>query len=134
MLRCESAKVPFDIFTSRFHTPPRVIVYDNACKLHAHCLNREPRLYQRTRFFIDRFHWHGHVGCSSGYCLNSYKSMDICSINSQVNEQANSGLQRIKGQLAYIMKQNNFVFTLLFLYIVNKDKIRALDMTNLALY
>jgi hypothetical protein len=55
--------------------------------------------------------------------------MDICSIKSQVNEQANSGL----GQLAY-MKQNNFAFTLsLFLFIVNKDKIRALDISSLAL-
>ena len=44
--------------------------------------------------------------------LDSYKSMDICGINSQVNEQANSGLQRIKGQLAY-MKHNNFVSPIL---------------------
>ena len=101
MRRCESPKVPFNIFTTRFHTPPRVIIYDNACKLHAYCLNRKPRLYQKTRFSIDCFHWRGHVGCSSGYCLDSYKSMDIRGINSQVNEQANSGLQRIKGQLAY---------------------------------
>ena len=43
----------------------------------------------------------------AGYCLDSYKSMDICGINSQVNDQANSGLQWIKGQLAYTM-QNNF--------------------------
>ena len=89
--------------------------------------------FTKKHFFIDRFHLRGHVGCSSGYCLDSYKSMDICGINSQVNEQANSGLQRIKGQLAY-MKQNNFVFTLsLFLYIVNKDKIRALDVSYLSL-
>ena len=88
--------------------------------------------YQKTRFFIDSFHWRGHVGCSSGYCLDSYKSIDICSINSQINEQANSGLQQIKGQLAY-MKQNNFVFTLSFLFIVNRDKIRALDISSLAL-
>jgi hypothetical protein len=30
------------------------------------------------------------------------------SINSQVNEQANAGLQRIKGQIAY-MKPENFI-------------------------
>lgn len=59
-------KSHFDIFTSRFRSPA-VIIYDNACKLHAYCLNREPRLYQNTRFFIDRFHWRGYVGCSSGY-------------------------------------------------------------------
>ena len=57
--------------------------------------------------------------------------MDIKTINSQVNEQANSGLQRIRGQLAY-MKQSNFMFTLsLFLFVVNRDKIRAIDVSTL---
>ena len=106
MRRCESPKVPFDIFTSRFHTLPCVIIYDNACKLDAYCLNRKPRLLSKNTFFIDHFHWRGHVGCSSGYCLDSYKSMDIRGINLQVNEQANSRLQRIKGQSA-CTKQNN---------------------------
>ena len=49
--RCESPRVPFKIFTSRFSTPPQVIIYDNACKLHAYCLNREPALYRYSRFF-----------------------------------------------------------------------------------
>ena len=48
MRRCESPKVPFDIFTLRFRSPPAVIIYDNACKLHAYCLNCEPRLYQKA--------------------------------------------------------------------------------------
>ena len=39
MQGCESPKVPFDIFTSRFHSPPKVIIYDNACKLHTYCSN-----------------------------------------------------------------------------------------------
>ena len=76
-----------------------MIIHDNACSLHQYCLNREPLFFQNTTFCVDRFHWRGHIGCSSGYCLDEYCSMDIKSINSQVNEQANSGLQRIKGQL-----------------------------------
>ena len=54
MQRCESPKVPFKIFTSRFISPPRTIIYDNACKLHVYCLNREPMLFQESRFlWID---------------------------------------------------------------------------------
>ena len=121
MRRCESPQVPFSIFTSHFEMPPKIIVYDNACKLHVYCLNREPALYKNTRFFVYRFHWKGHVGCSRGYSLDSYASINTKKINSQVNEQANSGLQRIKAQLAY-MKPDNFLFTLsLFLSIINVD-------------
>ena len=60
------------------------------------------------QLLVDRFHWCGHVGCSSGYSLDKYTTLDIATINSQINEQANAGLQRIKGQIAY-MKPENFV-------------------------
>ena len=132
MCRCESPQVSFSIFTSRFEMPPKTIVYDNACKLHVYCLNREPALYKNTRFFVDRFHWKGHVGCSRGYSLESYASVNTKKINSQVNEQANSGLQRIKAQLAY-MKPDNFLFTLsLFLSIINVDKIKSVDVSQIS--
>ena len=71
-----------------FDTPPKSIVYDNAFKLHLYCLNREPALYQKTRFFVDRFHWRGYVGCSKGDSLDSYKSMNIKGINSQLGERS----------------------------------------------
>lgn len=48
----------------------------------------------------------GHVDCSSGYCLDTYKHMSLREINSQVNEQANAELQRVRGQLAYMTPQN----------------------------
>ena len=64
---------------------------------------------KRTLFVVDRFHWRGHVGCSSGYNLDLYSVHK--SLNSQVNEQANAGLQHIKIQLAY-MTFDNFVFHL----------------------
>jgi hypothetical protein len=133
MRKCESPQHPFRIFTTRFPEPPKTIVYDNACKLHVYALNREPKLYKSSRFFVDRFHWRGHIGCSKGYCLDSYKSLDSAKINSQINEQANTGLQRIKGQLAY-MKPENFMFTLsIFLAITNMDKIRKLDVSRLSI-
>ena len=59
--------------------------------------------------------------CTSGYCLDKYPSQDIAQINSQINEQANAGLQRIKAQLSY-MSLDNFIFHLsLFLAIKNVD-------------
>ena len=131
MRSCESPRHPFDIFTCCFNSPLQIIVYDNACKLHIYCLNREPAWYSKTRFFVVGLHWRGHVGCTRGYRMDSYKTrMDTRSINSQANEQANSGLQRIKGQLAY-MKPSNFMLTLsLLLAITNQDKIRELDVST----
>ena len=40
MTKHESPEVPFDIFKTRFSSAPDVIIYDNACRLHAYCLNR----------------------------------------------------------------------------------------------
>ena len=57
--------------------------------------------------------------------------MAIKNINSQVNEQANAGLQRIRGQLAY-MTPENFMFTLNS--IKNKDVQRKLDVSTLHVY
>ena len=65
--------------------------------------------------------------------MDAYKNMDTKHINSQINEQANAGLQRIKGQLAY-MKPANFMFTLtLFLAITNQDKICKIDVSTLSI-
>ena len=47
-----------------FHSAPDVIIYDNACNLHAYCLNRNPKFFQKTRFLADRFHWPNHTGMS----------------------------------------------------------------------
>ena len=124
----ESPRHPFDIFLCRFVVPPTIIIYDNGCKLHQYALNREPRHFRDTTFLVDRFHWRGHIGCSSGYSLDHYTSLDIVTINSQVNEQANAGLQKIKGQIAY-MKPENFMFHVkLFLAMHNRDKQHKLDV------
>ena len=126
----ESPKHPFEIFLTRFESPPKIIIYDNSCKLHQYILNREPTHFKDTLFFVDRFHWRGHIGCSSGYSLDKYCTYDISSINSQVNEQGNAGLQRIKGQIAY-MKPSNFMFHVkLFLGVTNMDKRAKIDMSN----
>lgn len=126
----KSPRHPFEIFPTHFESPPTMIIYNNSCKLHQYILNREPSHLKNTCFFVDRFHWRGHVGCSSGYCLDKYTTSDIREINSQVNEQANAGLQHIKGQLVY-MKPDNFMFHIKG--ITNMDKQAKLDIGRLHL-
>ena len=93
----ESPKHPFSIFKTRFKTAPKCVIYDIACQLHKYCLNREPHFFKNTVFYVDRFHWKCHIGCSSGYCLDRYRTkLDIANINSQINEQANAGLKDYK--------------------------------------
>ncbi|KAI8494047.1 hypothetical protein Bbelb_283940 [Branchiostoma belcheri] len=88
---------------------PRVIVCDNSCQLHRYAMNRDPHFFKMTVFLVDGFPYRGHIGCSLGYCMDSYTALNIQSINSQVNEQANSGLIRIQPQLVY-MSPSNFMF------------------------
>ncbi len=52
---------------ARFTVAPKLIIYDNACKLHQYCLNRVPAFFGHTQFAVDRFHWRDHVGCSASY-------------------------------------------------------------------
>ena len=101
---------------------PPVIVYDNACKLHVYCLNREPGHLQNTLFLVDHFHWRGYTGCSSGYNLDLYGEPLLKTLNSQINEQANADLQKIRGQLAY-MTPANFEFHLSLFISVKKCNI-----------
>ena len=90
----ESPRVPFNIFCMRFSCPPKTIVYDNACKLHQFCLNRDPHFFKNTVSVVDRFHWKGHIGCSKGYNLNEYNvALEVNCLNSQVNEQENAGIE-----------------------------------------
>ena len=124
MQSCESPMHPFNIFKQRFRVAPQVIVYDNA-ELHS---------FAKTLFTVDRFHWHGHTGCSSGYNLSMYKTMSLKEINSQVKEQVNAGLQRIRKQLAYMLPEN-FMFTISLFFSLNKsDIIRKLDVQHQAFY
>ncbi|XP_022111304.1 uncharacterized protein LOC110990561 isoform X2 [Acanthaster planci] len=107
MERFESPNVPFTLLLTRFATTPAVVMYDNACHLHSYCLNREPRHFRNAKFLIDSLHWPYHTACSSGYRLDAYPQYKM--LNSQVAEQMNASLQRIKVQISY-MKQDNFLW------------------------
>ncbi|XP_066285853.1 uncharacterized protein [Branchiostoma lanceolatum] len=100
-------------------------VFADSSEANFESVSKSPVPYPWTKEMREqfgRFHWKGHVGCSLGYCMDSYSaSVDIRTINSQVNEQANSGLARMKSQLSY-MKPPNFMFhASLFLAVRNMD-------------
>jgi len=96
-------------------------------------LNHEPQHFKDTLFLVDRFHWRGHIGCSSGYNLDVYGAPHLRAVNSQINEQANADLQKIRGQLAY-MTATNFHFHLsLFLAVKNYDIIKSTDVSRIQL-
>ncbi len=63
------------------------------------------------------------MGYSRGNCLDSYSDRRIKAINSQMNEQAKSGLQRIRGQLAYMHVNNFKLHCALFLALQNMNKV-----------
>ena len=113
----ESPKHPFEIFLTCFETPPEIIIYDNSCKLHQFVLNRQHQIlrvvYENfTSGIWDLYHLFWPIKFQHLLQLGSedlYATTLITNINSQVNEQANAGLQHIKGQIAY-MKPDNFMF------------------------
>ena len=125
-------KFPFmQIFFTCFPQPPRVVVYDNACKLHVDCLNRETGHFQKTLFLVDHFHWRGHTGCSSCYNLDLYGEPMLKTLNSQINEKTNADLQKIRGQLAYMTPANFQIHLALFISVKNCNIIHAMDLFRL---
>ena len=114
----ESPRHPFDIIRTRFKVAPGVIVYDNACKLHQYALLRELVYFKDTIFVVDKFHWKGHTACSLGYNLSIYETHELLhSLNSQINEQGNAGVQKLKGHLSY-MTFGNFKFHVKLYYAI----------------
>ena len=123
----ESPKTAFHILMGRFPTLPKLIIYDNACKMHVYCIKREPARFALTRFMVDRMHYRGHIGCSEGYNMDTYKAdVEIAKTNSQANEQANASLRNISTQIAYMSIDNVLCHTGVFLAIRNQDKQIAL--------
>uniref|UniRef100_A0A914WKG2 Uncharacterized protein n=1 Tax=Plectus sambesii TaxID=2011161 RepID=A0A914WKG2_9BILA len=103
MSKPESPRMPFELFVTRWPTPPRRIVYDNACRLHLYCLNREPTFFKMSHFLVDRFNMLGHTGCSKSYDMAKYAaSADISKINLECCEQLNSILVKLKLSLSYM--------------------------------
>lgn len=70
LTRHEGPRIAFELIMTRFKRAPAMIVYDNACSLHAYCMKRERAFFARTKFRVDRMHFKGHKGCTWGYDLD----------------------------------------------------------------
>ncbi|XP_063427966.1 uncharacterized protein LOC134711349 isoform X2 [Mytilus trossulus] len=121
----ESPNIPFTVLRTRFHTAPKLIIYDNACNLHQYCLNRDPVFFQHSWFLVDRFHWCNHVGCHIGYNLDNY--LQYKWINSQVAEQRNSTLKKLKSMLSYMNLKNFTTHCNFFLWFRNMLTLARMD-------
>ena len=134
MRKFESARVPFELFYTRFASCPGYIVYDNACNASRYCLRREPFYFSRVRFFIDRMHQCNHVGCHSGYKINSYPqnmpilggTMTLEKLNSQAAEQAHSKMTLIETQTSFMGQATFMAYTKLFMAVTNKAILKKL--------
>ncbi|XP_078614406.1 uncharacterized protein LOC144883690 [Branchiostoma floridae x Branchiostoma japonicum] len=124
MVKHESPNTPFTILRTRFKDVPETVIYDNSCNLHSYCLNRDPLLFKNTWFLVDRLHWKNHKGCSVGYQLSRYPQYD--NVNSQVVEQCNSALKKLKGQLSYMNPANFMRQAKLFLWYKNQAVIKRM--------
>jgi hypothetical protein len=112
----------YSFLVSYFSVAPKVVVYDFACSLQEYCLNRAPEFFKNTTFLVDRFHWFNHVGCASSYNLSLYTELE--DLNSQVAEQCNSALSKIK-PLVSQMSMAAFMFNVrLYLDVWNAKQIK----------
>lgn len=84
-----------------------IVVYDNACHLHRWCYKREPGLFARVQFLIDRLHWWNHVGCQLTLDMHSFKfSAHIIAINSEAVEQVNNTLRKRRSSISQMTMHN----------------------------
>jgi hypothetical protein len=121
----EGRNEAFSFLFKYFAVAPAVVVYDFSCALQEYCLNREPRHFRHTAFLIDRFHWRNHKTCARSYNLSIYP--DFLCLNSEICEQVNSLLKKIKSSVS-MMTQVNFMRCVRFFLEMNNDKkLKRLD-------
>jgi hypothetical protein len=128
MSRNESASVPFDIFRSCFRTPPRVIVYDNACGLATYAMQREPVLFRDTLFCCDPLHWLDHTACSCAHYVGSFEQF-IGWRNWEVCEQAHRRMNKSAASLSY-MSQENFMYMSRYLWAIQNCALLNREVTQ----
>jgi hypothetical protein len=108
MANAEGRRDPFVDLYSYMRKPPAVIFYDFSCGLAEYAMNREPLLFQHTKFVVDAFHWSNHT-CSP--CYNPKRLPGICNVNGSTAEQCNSFLSIFQQSMGG-MKLSSFMLTL----------------------
>ena len=118
----EGCKDPFASLYKYLETPPKDAFYDFVCQLSEYCLNREPDLFKKTRFWHDHFHAIGH---QCGVCFKSGRVSGLKGRNIEICEQVNAFLQCIKYAAAHLSQEYLTFFLQFFLYILNKEKTKT---------
>ena len=90
---------------------------------------RDPALFSKTTFLVDRFHNRNH-SCNPIFSMKTYDAEEFQKINSQACEQLFSSLRRIATQIAYMRVDNVFFNTRYFLACWNKLKTFTLSKTS----
>jgi len=76
-------------------------------------------IFLSSRFLLISFEY-CFSACSVGYNIDMYPQFE--SVNSQANEQANSGIKRLKGFISYMNQRNFMRHCKLYLWLKNKAK------------
>ncbi|GAQ86270.1 hypothetical protein KFL_002790180, partial [Klebsormidium nitens] len=102
MLRGESPRDPFTVLYTRLNRRdlPLYLIHDNACKLRAYAMRREPAFFADVRFLVDRFHFH-HTTAEAHKCGPSYNTDYYDSVrwvNTSAVESCNAFLVKFKTQ------------------------------------
>lgn len=102
----ESSRHFFDM-ARRKDAPPPIMVYDNACALHAYAMTREPHFFWGTRFLIDKFHCEDHVACTPLYHPKWWnRTSSVNGLITATMEQHNSRLQSTSKHMQFMKMPN----------------------------
>jgi hypothetical protein len=112
----ESPRSVMDVVRRRWKHAPHIILYDNACNASVFCDRREREYFQHVLWVIDKFHFPNHCNCARCFCVNSYPF--LAPFNSQLTEQCNARLARLRKSLSYMNKVHYLYMLRLFLFVV----------------
>lgn len=123
----ESPNDFFSLLLTRFPKDklPKVVIYDNACKLVEYILNREPWMLQYIIFMVDAFHYGGCQETHIHKCPHAFdKSFQpaVSFINAQYQEHGNSFLNMFKSSLRTMSRGRAYQFIRMVLTEWNKGK------------
>lgn len=123
----ESPAHVFHLLYQRMQRPPGLLFYDRACQLHTYSLKREPFHFQDTIFRVDITHATNHVACADTYNPKKFRAHNTHAskytyINSQICEQTNALLKKIRGVSGFMTQERFLLFNRLLLYRHNINK------------
>lgn len=121
----ESPETAFSILALRRRTAPAVVVYDDACKLLAYALAREPEYFGRTRFFCDRFHRRDHVACGDGLDIDAFSA--YACLNTEAAEQGWAKTCFVVTPTQFMTAPNFMLYVRTFFAGYNLDKMRECE-------